>query len=331
MKHSFYYILLLAFAAISCSKWKEPSALVVQDLNLDPYTNPVYKDYLDHLKTYKTSKHSIMLGFVGNWDVTAYSNKLSAIPDSVDMIALLKPPATFTDAQADDFKKVQSQKNTKILFYLNAKTMSDSIQNNPTMFPGGDSAAIVTYIGKVTDQLSKSGYDGLVLNMEGNVCYTCNSVFMSQQKTSYLISLLGKAVGPMSATGKLFMVQGEPKDVGATNGNYFDYFIANTNTSSFYYVEDAAYDLYKQYTNFSNDKFIVTADFTQPADAKAGGISFYTNASGNVQPSSLGLAGWNTADGKKGGLAIYYIENDFGNNFFSYTRGAIGIQNPSVK
>ncbi|QES88675.1 glycoside hydrolase family 18 [Rhizosphaericola mali] len=331
----------------SCSKsWTDYSALQVQNLNQDSNTalnNKTYQTYLANLRSYKSSKHSIVMGWIEWGDKTSTANStLNDLPDSLDFISILNPSNTLSDEKKQDLSSVQKNKGTKVLYNLNLQNWDDSLYStfNKIGYLLNVDSAFQSQLDSVILAINSLGYDGVDVNVEGMNCSSCGSFFYTYQTGYYnrILDTLGKLYGPHSNTEKFLLVEGATTaSLLSGTESYFNYYIANTNDYSWYYQVDNAYATIAQIPGFTNDKLIITTDFNDKSVSadisdklwQYGGIPFYTNGSGTPIPSSTALLNWNPTSGLKGGMGIFYINYDYFNNDFTITKNIIKTLNPS--
>lgn len=157
------------------------------------------------------------------------------------------------------------------------------------------------------------------------------------------INELAKKLGPKSGTGKILAVDGEPYLLPAYQGELLSYFIAQ----SYYATSPTNYDTrinqLRGMKGFSTRKFIVTEDFERYTTTGGGAQlvssfrvkvdpKYYISGSNPPAiPSLLGMAYWNPADGRKGGVDSYHMEYEYPNakQDYYYIRQAIQIMNPA--
>lgn len=330
----------------SCSKWKDYSALQVQNLNQDSSTalnNQTYQTYLTNLRSYKSSKHSIVMGWINWGDKTPTANStLNELPDSLDFISILNPSSTLSDEKKQDLSSIQKNKGTKILYHLDLKSWDDSLLNNyiNSGYVLNVDSAFGVQLDSVINVINSLGYDGVDLNVDGIACTSCLSLFYTYQSGYYnkIIDTLSTMYGPHSNSSKILLVQGAtPQTLPSGAASYFNYFIANTNQYSWYYQVDNAYSSISQIPGFTNDKLIITTDFNDESVStdisqkmwEYGGIPFHINGSGTPIASSTALLNWNPTSGLKGGMGIFYVNYDYFNNDFTLTKNIIKTLNPS--
>ncbi len=318
---------------IGCKKWTDAKALTVQKTDADSTNNdPRYQQYLQNLKNYKDYAHPLIIGWFTNWTTnnSLQNSFLKNLPDSLDMVCIVKPDSSLSGDQVRDMQTLQQQKGTRVLLTVDMHSMSDSILaiGNPNASDNSD--AIIAYANTVIKQVQQYNYDGIDLVFEGNSCASCASLFKDPQNVSTLIKTLSAVVGLKSGTNKLFLLEGDANYLPAGTGYNFNYFIANTSTATWYFQISSIYEGFKDVEGFTSDKFIVMTSFDDKNVWPNGGINF-NSLDGTISPASLAMAKWNTPDGIKGGEGIYSIQNDYYNSDYQFSRQIIQILNPSVQ
>lgn len=340
MKKIFVFISCLNFLAIlltGCGKWTDAEQLLVQRLDADSNSlGPNYKKYLESLRSYKKTVHPQIIGFFDakNWklDNGKQNTFLYNLPDSLDMICAINQEGALSPAQMADMTSTKGTKGTRMLMMLDLKKMSDDIKKRLPASPAVDliDIAIINYTDSILNVYQQHKYDGICMVYEDLYCFNCSDVLSDVNRVSALIIRL-----VASGSSKKLLLQSKGSDalnLSPEAAGKIDFFVVNSLNvaSSSYYVYDGLLDLYSSINGFSPSKMILTASF-QGDRWKLGGDSF-PNGGGTFIGTGTALARWNVTGGRKGGLGIYYIEQDYKNNPpYKYAREAIQMINPSVK
>lgn len=329
------YSLLNLFTG--CTKWTDQEALVVQSLDADSNSlGPNYKKYLEKLRAYKQSAHPQAIGLFNtkNWktDATQQSTFLYSLPDSLDMICLLNQDSIITSEQKADMSATQATKGTKMLMSFDLIRMNDRLKSRLPASPSKDevTTSINAYVDSMLNIYQQNKYNGIYIRYEDLYCFNCNEILSDIDLVSSLISRIAAANFSKKI---LFQFKGTDavylKDEAAASIDYFVLNSLNVKSTS-YYEYDGFLEFFTKIKDFNPSKFILLASF-EGDRWKMGGDEFPVGNSTFIGTSEA-LARWNVAGGKKGGLGIYYIEQDYKNNPpFKYSRNAVQILNPSIK
>lgn len=340
MKKIFVFISCLQLLAVlltGCAKWTAAEQLVVQRLDADSNSlGPNYKKYLESLRSYKQTNHPQVIGFFDakNWklDNGKQNTFLYNLADSLDMICAINQEAALTPAQLADMASTRSTKGTKMLLMLDFKKMNDDIKKRLPASAAVDliNNTINNYTDSILTVYQQNKYDGIYLLYEDLYCFNCTEVFSDINRVSAVVTKLASSGAP-----KKILLQSKGTDalfLTAAAAGKIDFFVVNSLNvaSSSYYVYDGLLDLYSGINGFSASKMMLTASF-QGDRWKLGGDPF-PNGAGTFIGTATALARWNVTGGRKGGLGIYYVEQDYNNNPpYKYAREAIQLINPSVK
>lgn len=323
----------------SCSKWTDSKPVEVQKLGglgnggLDKkYTEA----YLENLRAYKRSEHSIAFGWFGNWTANGASGQayLSSIPDSVDMVSIWGGWQNLNDEKKRDLEYVQKVKGTKVLICFILSEIGDACGGRE-VFKGKnnevpDSVAIRNYAKAVVDSINKYGYDGFDIDWEPNIGgYYGTFTKQRWEPVKMFVKEIGKYLGPKSGSGKLLCVDGELNVMPFELGEYFDYFISQAYYDSSLQSVQQRYDALKDMKGIKPGKFIITSNFESFWE-KGGPVM--KDVFGKEVPQLLAYASWNPKQGRKGGIGTYHMEYEYKNKpDYQFLREAIRIQNPPVK
>ena len=85
---------VVAFAGLtSCSDWTSPESVDINSPSVSGQFPELYKQYLQALRDYKASDHKVVIGWFDNSASFAggQSDRLTALPDSLDAVVLMYP------------------------------------------------------------------------------------------------------------------------------------------------------------------------------------------------------------------------------------------------
>lgn len=376
----------------SCSDWTETEVQHPADL----INNNRNAEYYAQLRNYKNSDHPVAFGWFGGWAGrnASLAQSLSGLPDSVDFVSLWGNWSNISEAQKADLKHVQEVKGTKVLICWQVHDIGDQLtpdepadwkEKNPgknfrhEFWGWGESsesrmAAVEKYARAILDTISKYNYDGFDLDAEPyipQIGFKPNEELWKEPGAmTKFIEVLSKELGPKSETGKMLVVDGEPKALGDSLAHYFDYFILQTYTSHRWRPYELQDRFDKQYEHFKNrltpeefcKKVIITENFEDGVNITnykfilAEGLEHKNDYVGLAPESMLkfeetdreqrwlarsiiAYALWNpTFNGKqyqKGGVGTFHMEYEYSAdgtlNTYPNLRKAIQLQNPRNK
>ncbi|MBN9384725.1 MAG: hypothetical protein J0H74_28480 [Chitinophagaceae bacterium] len=335
MEKAINTIILLSIGVLTLLSCKKDTTAVPLNLQKPAIST---EGYLANLRAYKKTKHQVAFGWFGNSGGDGKSPSMQArwesIPDSVDIVSMWGGIPTPGSPQMAAMKYAQQVKGTKAVMvtfsndgFLTTYGGKDFLNKYAG---GGDSLLSVGFalVAKsVADTLDKYGLDGIDLDHEPHYC-GCNWGILSNSGTySLLIKALAQYMGPLSGTGKLLLVDGEPDQVntGAVAG--LSYGVAQAyGTSSPSSLQSR---LDGMASGFPSDRYIVAENFEDYW--KTGGVSYNDPVHGTI-PSLLGMAYWNPIQGAKGGAGAYHAEYEYSSPVpYNYLRQMIQIMNPAAK
>lgn len=334
-------IIALGAVLTSCKDWTEPEAMKVNQ------PEPKSAEYYENLRAYKKSDHPIAFGWFGGWTATGttMASSMAGLPDSVDMISIWGNWRNPSAVKLADMHYVQKVKGTKVLMCFIVSSLGDQLlvpegyREDPLLWWAdstqgnidsldGMAYAIRKYARAIVDTVNLYGYDGFDIDYEpnygadGNIAYPYSNM-------SIFIDEIGKYLGPLSGTGKILTIDGEPDKVQSAYGDRFSFYISQA------YHSTGAGDLQSRMNgmthlkNFDTKKYIVTENFE--SFWRAGGNPNFKTKDGQTVPSILGMAGWNPNQGRKGGCGTFHMEYEFAHDpDYKWLRQAIQIQNPAV-
>jgi len=354
-------ILAIGLSLTSCSKWTEIEPKEIDHNGGANTLSPEERDvHYASLRAWKKTAENygrpVSFGWFSNWSPEGSVRKgyLSALPDSIDMVSMWSGPFGISEAKKADKAYVQKVKGTKVFvcFILHnigtgitPSSIADKVvAENPNDDEGtvkakikkaqeaywgytsgvkgspDHTAAIKKYAKALCDTIVKYDYDGLDIDWEPNVAGDGDGSLKGYrgQYLHILVQELGKYLGPKATidTGKrrYLLVDGELWQVKKESGPYFDYFISQAyGDSDLDYRESRVSRNFGEY--YHTRKHIYTDNFE--SSSQSGGVL-------------LKQAKYNSADGPKGGVGAYRIDNDYDNQpDYKWTRKAIYLMHKS--
>lgn len=392
-----YNICLGAIVSIlslsSCSDWTDMEIKNPADLT----ANNRSEAYYAQLRNYKKSDHPVAFGWFGGWAGRSASleKSLAGLPDSVDFVSLWGNWKNPTQAQKEDLKFVQEVKGTKVLICWQVHDIGDQLtpeepadwkEKNPSkdfryeFWGWGESneshfAAVEKYANAILDTIRTYNYDGFDMDAEPFIqqmgFQPNEELWNNKAYIAHFVKVLSKELGPKSGTGKMLVVDGDPKALPDTLASYFDYFILQAySPARRTNWDDLQNRLNKQYEHFKKvltpeqfcKKTIITENFEDGSNISEYKFSIAkgketksiyeglapenmlrwesTNKENRwLAKSIIAFALWNpTFNGQiypKGGLGTFHMEYEYSANgtlyTYPYLRKAIQLQNPRKK
>lgn len=344
IKNTLYAICLLASVSlVGCSDWTEVEALNLNQPNIESQNPELYARYLQNLKTYKASNHAYTYVWFDNSEKDPFNRAqhLTAIPDSVDVIALLYPDK-LVDRELKEMDQVRASKGTRIVYSLNFDEIKQ-IYDNKNKAKSAErhflkDAAVDPFLTYLNDTMKyalsladKYKFDGIIASFKGKGI----GHMTDAEKVAY-ISYESAFIGAINAwhqnnKSKIFVFEGMPQYLTdkailtETKHIIIPCRDVDNNGQLSYRI------LMAKIEGVPSDRFIVSVQTKSldPQDSKTG-----IWADGQTR-SIKAVASWAAAGANYGvaGIGIANVNNDYFNSgfIFRYTREAISILNPSIK
>lgn len=302
------FVMLIAMNLHSCDDWTE-----METKNFEP--EPLSEEYYAALREYKKSDHALAFGWFGSWSPQGAASlyySLKSVPDSVDIVSIWGSYGSLTQFQKDDLKYVQEVLGTRVTFTLFSHNMANLPGNFENVAENIPKAAKA-----IADSIHKYGYDGIDFDHE---C-TSKDLLYKEENMTALLREMRELLGP----DKLIIVDGFVDLISEEGWKYANYAVSQAYGATSATRLKQRFDWIKEY--IGPERYIVTENFE--SWAATGGVTFRDPERGEM-PSLLGMAYWNPAEGRKGGLGTFHMEYEFSNNY-KYLRQAIQIMNPAKK
>ncbi|MFV0327101.1 glycoside hydrolase family 18 [Bacteroides reticulotermitis] len=322
---------------------------------LNTIDNQESEQYYADLRAWKATAENygrpVSFGWFSNWSPEGAIRKgyLASLPDSIDMISMWSAPFELNEAKIADKNIYQQKKGGKIFVCyilhnigtgITPKSVSEEVQaENPEAssddltklikkateeywgFTSGVKgsedhiASIQRYSKALVDTIVIMGYDGLDIDWEPNGGGDGDGSLKGAggKYLHYLVEEVGKYFGPKATErpdGKYyyFLIDGEIWNANKESAPYFDYFITQAYGDSWLdYRVSTLRNWCGEYYEYQ--KHIFTENFES-----------YWNSGGVL----LKQAAYNHANGPKGGVGAFRLDNDYDNTpDYKYTRQAI--------
>lgn len=297
-------------------------------------------EYYENLRAYKKSDHQLAVGWFYHWGGVGAGRAgyLSSVPDSVDILLIgWGEWKNLNQAQKDDMRYIQEHYGTKVCISELVRNISDLPDPEGKKWGWVDDddvaieAAIKKFANAYCDSVIKYGYDGLDMDYEPNMGGG-GDLASYPNRMAILVKEVGKRLGNQSGTGKMLILDGEgmPMEVAEETYPYFDIFISQAYGTTSPSGLQSRYDMLKR-TGFKPGQFIVVETF-ESSLWQTGGMTNYEDPILGTMPSLLGMAHWHPNEGRKGGIGVFRMENEYNNpeRDYKYLRQAIQIMNPAV-
>lgn len=279
------------------------------------------EQYYQNLRDYKKSDHAICYGWYAGYSSEgspSAGNHFTGLPDSIDIISLWSgipsnnPRYVEANAYNERYLPVAYEEMDYIRRVKGTRVVACTIcRIKNTEFPKTD-AGLEAYAMHLVKSVLRNDLDGLDLD------YEPEGDWLSGDKFTKFIEIIGRYLGPKSNSGKLLIVDFYGDVPASATEPYVDYFVRQC-----YSKEDAiskrASELQREYDEISSwcppSKFIVTEQMGW--HWRNGGVKF-TEADGNQIDSwgnplysVIGMARWNPTQGRKGGFGGFYFEYEY--------------------
>jgi hypothetical protein len=340
-----------------CSEWTETEPLPIETKSIDELNPALYQEYLDNLRNYKKSNHSILLGWFDNSDKTFVSRgmHIADVPDKTDIISLLFPD-NLSNLELEEMQGLR-EKATKVIYTIDchqfrrdidAQNLEITEQNaagaeeaalNGTPFTPTPLIVFTEALPAFLDQqlalLDKYKYDGFSIHYIGKT-----SAFLTNEAKAEMQEVQNTIVSKITSVisqnaGKLFIFEGTPEYM--LNKDFltlFNYIMIRTHTKTA--IADVIQTMLLAIVpGVPADRLLVSAAtvFVDDTDTALGRI---LGADGAPTNAILETARWiETPDAafKKAGMGVWFINKDYYNpdQPYKHVQGAIDIMNPSAK
>ncbi|HUN20056.1 MAG TPA: glycoside hydrolase family 18 [Muribaculaceae bacterium] len=325
---------LTAVSFTSCDDWTETESEDLDFGTIDKVDPAAYAKYLQNLRDYRTTDHKKVYAWFNNTDnFVSQANRLTALPDSIDVVSLTDP-ANVTIGLMREMDKVRRDKGMEIIYTVDFDKFKAAYTAKMELATE-EEPVTESFKGFLTDSLAKSldyvkqfGFDGICIAYNGKATphldkdelaeYAANErLFIGiltdwhKRNADKSIDYIGK---PQNLLDKsllddcrmIFLSDG----VNATNINLFSYYTALANTEG---------------VPAEKLGMVAAAKSVDPQDVKTGMFTDGTRA-------LAGLASW-VAVNPVAGIGIFNAQDDYYNpdRVYPYTRDCIQAANPSAK
>lgn len=286
-------VFLLACLA-ACDDWTE---MEVHDFEVNgaAQQNPEqYAAYTQSLRAYKATKHAVVYARFDNAPEVSTSDKdfLRALPDSIDIVTM-RNADRLTDYDREDMKLVRTDYGTKVLYYVDASTLTAD----------GLNAAISAAAAAVKE----GTFDGITLTSSSAV-------------DAATVKTLTDAIGQTSC---LLVFEGNPSLVSEAQRSAFNYFVLDiSGATDEYDIETSV--LYATGYGKTPAARLLLAITPEGTLTDHSGVT--RNSISGAAYSALNMGS------PLGGIAIYNVSADYydADIIYKRTRGGIQMLNPAA-
>lgn len=337
-KNTIVGFLCLAMGAgfSACSDWTDTESLDVNIPNIEDTAPALYAKYLESIRNYKKTDHKVVYAWYDNSDKVPAnrSQHLTALPDSIDIVALMHPD-NLSDREVAEMETVKNDKGMKIIFTVDYEAIKLNYENSlPEEETLKEDAFITHLTTQVNSQLAlvdKYNYDGVSFKYNGKA-----TTHMTEAELATYTKLQTSFVSTIKQwydahSSKLLVFEGKPQ-------NLLDKTILKScqniviDGMSEVSVEAMAFNIEMAMAEgVPSDRFVVLVS-TVSLDASDNKTGYFSKAQDifAIPETAIWLA---KPESKytKAGIGIYNVQNDFFNPTltYPYTRGAVNTLNPS--
>lgn len=353
MKRLFKYTLPALIACpmmlAACSEWTEPESLGVYYPSPEEMNPELYAAYIQNLKNYKAGEHKMVIVSFDNIQGTPYkqAERLTVIPDSVDVVCLNNPDNLCDEYQAEMLEI--HEKGTRIVYrigYADFETDWKTMLEKNTELT---EEQFLAYIGQRTDEMlalcDKYGYDGIMVDYSGQLYTSVKEselpVYNARQQAFLNRFTQWKGTHP----NKMLMFYGDVQNLVPENMSILRECIcillktaASTGATDINQKvkqaievgDEAAEEYYDGQSPVPTDRFIAC---TQLINEKNETHYWKTkDADGSLMLASKGTAFWveqSSPEYVRKGIFVLDVQDEYHNREYRLLREIINIVNPN--
>ena len=330
-------LIILSSTLMSCSDWTEVSPIEIKKQTIEDSDPALYAKYLEDLKSYKESQHTIVIGRYDNSVKVPFnqSHLISKVPDSLDYL-VLKSPDNLSTNEISQLKDSQEKKGIKFLYDIDI----DAYFSNYQQFTV-DEKNKKTLLNYLTEQVNlvnglgqKYPYNGVVISFSGRD--TLHMTVKEKEDEKAIQGLFNSVLNNWKTAnaGKELLYRGNPQSlIDKSVLSDVKYIILPTlNIIS---KEGLTFTLLNAIgNNISEDKFIIESNSIsykpEEVDKKMG---YFANGDVATQGATQWILSRLSSDIQVKGLSIENLQYDYFNiiKSYQYSREAISSLNPSIK
>lgn len=176
VKNSLFTAILMVWGMMysSCEDWTDPESINIHYSTFEEQNPQLYADYIRDLKRYKDGEHKLVFVSFDNPETNPINQteRLTAIPDSVDFICLNNPEKLSSETQAEMVKI--REKNIRTLSCINYESLEQEWNNKAKDNSELTEEDAQRYLNERTDAMlvlcDNYGYDGIIQDFQWWVC-----------------------------------------------------------------------------------------------------------------------------------------------------------------
>lgn len=173
VKNSLFTAILMVWGMMysSCEDWTDPESINIHYSTFEEQNPQLYADYIRDLKRYKDGEHKLVFVSFDNPETNPINQteRLTAIPDSVDFICLNNPEKLSSETQAEMVKI--REKNIRTLSCINYESLEQEWNNKAKDNSELTEEDAQRYLNERTDAMlalcDSYGYDGILIDYTG--------------------------------------------------------------------------------------------------------------------------------------------------------------------
>ncbi len=335
MKNIFKYGLSLTVVALSmtaCDDWTDTESVDLTYPSVEESNPELYANYLENLRSYKEGDHTLVYAWFDNQEFpTNRATHVSALPDSLDVVALMNP-SKVADFVVSEMKETRAKKGTNYIYNVDfsafqaAYTAKQELATDAAPLTMDFNTFLADSVKTALSYAAQYEFDGICVAYDGKSTLHLSSEELASYTATQQTFI--KAITDWKAqnSGMSLTFFGKPE-------NLLDKSILSDCRVIF--LSDAlsvsgtdAFDMLMSMASVDGvpaNKLALAASTTQTDDKATGWLS-------NGDYALNGLAQW-AQGARPAGVGVINIERDYYNPsfVFPFTRNLITSVNPLVK
>ena len=341
-----------ALTMTSCSDWTDVESIQLNAPTMEDQNPQLYADYLKDLNRYKSEEHKVTFVSFENPQGAPgkQAERLTAIPDSVDIVCLNNPENLAPEVQAEMVKI--REKGTRTVYSIDYSIIESAWKEKQKADPKLTEEDALAYIGESTDAMlvlcDKYGFDGIVADYTGRSLVSLPEAALKEYNGRQQCFFDKIMDWQSKHEDKILSFYGNvqylvPENMGMLNK--FNYIMLKTTSSTngddlalkAYLAIQAGIDAVNDEESGVNpvpiDRFIICVELPQADDKdKVKGYWSTVDEKGEKLIAAPGAARWMVEESPnytRKGIFIMNVHSDYYNNTYGYVREVIRIMNPN--
>lgn len=327
--------ILSAASFTSCDEWTDTESVDINFKTVDQVDPAAYAKYLQNLREYRASDHTKVYAWFNNTaEFRSQANRLTALPDSVDVISLTDPAGVTLDLMRE-MHQVRTQKGIQVIYTIDFDAFkAQHIALGEAAAKAGETydvdfqTFLVDSLAKSLDNVVKFGFDGICIAYNGKATPHLTKAELAEYATQERIFIGILNDWHKRHTDKAIDYLGKPQ-------NLLDKSLLDDCRVVFLSdgLKATNADLFSYYTTMASEEgvpaeklgMVAAAKSVDPNDVKTGMFSDGSRA-------LTGLATWSAAHAPAA-VGIFNVQDDYYNptRVYPYTRDCIQAANPCAK